>query len=90
MRTQILVLGDPRWGPTTGSVVGKMGHERMVKITSILEAVYADKNSRARHRKMKGLVRGTIHRQSVGCLRRWERCLEVWVLSFHGLGHFIG
>lgn len=37
---------------------------------------------------MKGLVRGTIHRQ------RWlsqkvERCLEVWVLSFHGLGHFI-
>ena len=56
-----------------------MGHERVITVISILGAGYADKNSRASHRKTKGLVRGTIHRQkSVDCLRRWERCLEVW------------
>ena len=79
-------MGPQEW--TAGSVVGKMGHKRMVKLISILGAGYADKNSRASHRKMKGLVRGTIHRQcgvsqkvgevpgSVGCL-----VFMGWVIS---------
>ena len=57
-------MGPREW--TTASVVGKMGHERVITVISILGAGYAGKNSRASHRKMKGLVRGTIHRQECG------------------------